>query len=62
MCVVAFSLNLCVDAGEETARSRDRLDRDQYDSVVLNAGLEFLARYDVEQAAEVARDDDLKSG
>jgi hypothetical protein len=44
MCVVAFSLNLGVDAGEKTARSRDRLFRDEYDSVVLNAGLEFLAR------------------
>ena len=37
MCMVAFSLNLGVDAGEETARSRHGLFGDEYDAVVLNA-------------------------
>jgi hypothetical protein len=61
-CAVAFSLNLGIDAGEEAARSRHRLFRDEYDAVVLNASPEFLAGVDVEQAAKVARDDDLKFG
>jgi hypothetical protein len=61
-CAVAFSLNLGIDAGKETARSRHGLFGDEYDAVVLNAGLELLAGLDVEQAAKVARDDDLEFG
>jgi hypothetical protein len=61
-CAVAFSLNLGIDAGKETACSRHGLFGDEYDAVVLHAGLELLAGLDVEQAAKVARDDDLEFG
>jgi len=60
--VAPFALNLGIDAGEEATRSRHGLFGDEFDAVVLHAGLELLAGLDVEQATKVARDDDLEFG